>query len=748
MINIAACCQGRRDVGAFGMRRFRAQILALGLSLFAAAAMASAIAPPPPTETGTTSDMVQGMNVADPYRWLETPGDPKVQAWSDAQNARTRAYLDALPNRAGIQMKLIKFVIATSPAYAQLVAKGPYIFAIYVDATKHPPMLVTLNADADPSSQKILLQPNEDDDVGLIAIDWFVPSPDGSKVAVSLSRNGTEDGTLHVYDVATAKEIGTPIPRVQYPTAGGSLAWAANGNGFWYTRFPGSEVAEADRHFNEQVYFHRLGSDWKSDPLTLGTKDGLERISEIFLNNRNGLAPVLASVQRGDGGEWAHYLLREDAPPVQVATYTDKIVFATLGPDGALYGISRADGPNGRIVKQKPPFVAEALAHGKIIVPGSDVAIYSGGAEQHQIDLTVSPTRLFVRDIMGGSNQVRMFDLDGHPQGSLPLPDMASNAEIEPLASGDVLFDVSTYFHPRCYMRWVAASGKTEKTQLKVVSPVSFADTEMVHTFATSKDGTKVPINIFMRKGTELDGNNPTLLYGYGGYGISMTPGFLGPMYRLWLDAGGVYAIADIRGGAEFGERWHQEGMLTNKQNSFDDFAASAQFLIDQHYTSHDRLALMGGSNGGLLMGAMITQHPDLARAIVSEVGLYDMVRAELNPNGSFNATEYGTVKDATQFKALYAYSPYHHVTADTPYPAVLMMTGATDGRVDPMNSRKFTAALQAATNSGYPILLRTSANSGHGIGSSVSERVIEQIDQLAFLYHQLGMSWRSASRW
>ncbi|HSZ74186.1 MAG TPA: hypothetical protein VK779_05150, partial [Rhizomicrobium sp.] len=433
------------------MHKFRVQILALGLSLFAASAMASAIAPPPPTEADATADMVQGVTITDPYRWLETPGDPKVQAWSEAQNARTRAYLDALPSRVGIQRKLVKFIITTSPAYAELTAKGPYIFAIYVDATKHPPMLVTLNADADPASQKTLLAPNEDDDAGLIAIDWFVPSPDGSKVAVSLSRNGTEDGTLHVYDVATAKEIDTPVPRVQYPTAGGSLAWAANGNGFWYTRYPGSEIAEADRHFNEQVYFHKLGSDWKSDPLALSAKDGLERISEVFLNNRNGLAPVLASVQRGDGGEWAHYLLREDKPPVQVATYTDKIVFATLGPDGALYGISRADTLNGTIVKQKPPFATEAFAHAKVIVPASDAAIYSGGAEQHQLDLTVSPTRLFVRDILGGSNQVRMFDLDGQALGSLPLPDMASNTEIEPLANSDVLFDVSTYFHPRYY---------------------------------------------------------------------------------------------------------------------------------------------------------------------------------------------------------------------------------------------------------------------------------------------------------
>ena len=723
------------------------QILAAGFTLVATAAMAGTMIPPPPTPAGTTADTVQGVSVADPYSWLEEPTDPKVQIWSDAQNTRTRAYLDALPNREAIKDKLSKFIVTTSPSYYGLAAKGSLIFGIYSDPTKQQPMLVTLNASANPASRRVLLDPNGQDPNGLIAIDWFVPSPDGSRIAVSLSHNGSEDGVLHVYDVATLKEIGTPIPRVQYPTAGGSLAWAADGKGFWYTRYPGDDTPEADRHFNMQVYFHKLGGDWKADPLALGTKDGLERVSEIFLDNRYSLSSILASVQRGDGGEWAHYVLREGEAPVQVATYEDKVVFATLGPDGALYGISRAGALNGKIVKEKAPFAPMGLAHGKVIVPEGDVAILSGGAEQHEIDLSLSPTRLFVRDIVGGPNQVRMFDLDGRPLGNLPLPEVASNTEIEPLANGDVLFDVSTYLRPRYYARWVAATGKTEETALKVISPVSFADAEVVRTFATSKDGTKVPLNIIMKKGTKLDGNNPTLLYGYGGYGISMTPGFLGSMRRLWLDAGGIYVVANIRGGAEYGERWHQQGMLTVKQNVFDDFAASAQYLIDQHYTSHDRLSLMGGSNGGLLMGAVLTQHPQLARAVVSAVGIYDMVRVELDPNGSFNTTEFGTVKDAAQFKALYAYSPYHHVMAKTAYPAVLMLTGATDGRVNPMHSRKFTAALQAATSSDHPILLRTSANSGHGIGSSLSERIAEQTDELTFLYDQLGMVWRSASR-
>jgi prolyl oligopeptidase len=279
-----------------------------------------------------------------------------------------------------------------------------------------------------------------------------------------------------------------------------------------------------------------------------------------------------------------------------------------------------------------------------------------------------------------------------------------------------------------------------------VTSPVSFADAEVTRAFATSKDGTRVPLNIIAKKGTKRDGRNPTLLYGYGGYGISMTPGFLGPYRRIWLDAGGIYVIANIRGGAEYGERWHQEGMLTKKQNVFNDFAAAAHYLIEQNYTSHDKLALMGGSNGGLLMGAMITQHPKLARAVVSSVGIYDMMRVELDPNGAFNVTEFGTVKDPDDFKALYAYSPYHHVVAGTAYPAVLMLTGAMDGRVNPLHSRKFTAALQAASNSGLPVLLRTSANSGHGIGSSLNERIAEQSDQLTFLFDQLGMSLGGAT--
>ena len=421
---------------------------------------------------------------------------------------RARAsYLDALPARAGVKAELTRLISTTSPSYSQLMARGDLVFANYSDPIKQQPMLVTLNAKAEPDSRRPILDPNVLDPKGLTAMDWFVPSADGKRVAISLSKNGSEDGTLHVYEVATGKEIETPIPRVQYPTAGGSLAWAANGKGFWYTRYPDPDAPADRQHFYMQVYFHKLGTDASTDALVLGEKDGLEKISEVFLDNRYGRDAILASVQRGDGNTWAFYVLRAGEAAVQVATYDDKIVFAAIGPDNAIYAISHADAPNGKIVKLKPSFASEALAKAPTIVPESDVAILSGGAEQHVLDLNLSEDRLFVRDILGGPNQVRVFDLDGKPQGKLPLPEIAANTEIEPLENGIVLFDVSIYLRPRYYASWDPETGKSEETALKVTSPVTFVDSEVVREFAISKDGTKVPINIIRIKGTKLDGN-------------------------------------------------------------------------------------------------------------------------------------------------------------------------------------------------------------------------------------------------
>jgi prolyl oligopeptidase len=713
-------------------RRHRSACVAVlaGLTTSAIAADAG----PATTRIETVTDTYHGVTVVDPYRWLEDSGSDEVKAWSAAQNARTRALLDADPRRSALRDELTRMITNTSPSDSDITARGRLIFELYNDPRQQQPVLAALDADAHAASRRVLLDPNVLDRTSGTSIDWFVPSSDSRYVAVSLSKGGSEDGTLHIYDVRTAREIEPAIPRVQYPTAAGSVAWTADSKGFWYTRYPGEEAAPADRHFYQQVYFHRLGADWKDDQLVLGKAQGLPRTAEIFLNNRYGAALALACVQKGDGNEWQHFLLRA-ASATQVGQYADRIVAASLGPDGALYGISRLDAPNGKVVKLQAPY-AGGFARAKTIVSEGHTAIVSEARTQA---LALTRQHLFVPYIAGGPSAVRVFGHDGAHAISLDLPPVSAVSQIEPLPTGDVLYSVETYLEPRHYARWDATTLRSRATELAIHSPVSYADAEVRREFAVSKDGTRVPLNIISRKDAKLDGAHPTILYGYGGYGISQIPYFSTGTRRLWLDADGVYVIANIRGGSEYGERWHQQGALTHKQAVFDDFYAAARWLIEHQYTSSAKLALHGGSNGGLLMGAVLIQHPELARAVVAEVGIYDMLRVELDPNGEFNTTEYGTVKDAEQFRALFAYSPYHHVKSGTAYPAILLTAGANDGRVNPMQSRKFAAALQAATSSGEPVLLRTSDSSGHGFGTPLAEIIAERADVIAFLMKELG---------
>jgi prolyl oligopeptidase len=321
----------------------------------------------------------------------------------------------------------------------------------------------------------------------------------------------------------------------------------------------------------------------------------------------------------------------------------------------------------------------------------------------------------------------------------IPTLPVSSVSGLASWQGDDLLFGNASYVKPFAWFTYDPASNTTRRTGLYLTSPVNFDDIEVVREFATSADGTRVPLSILYKKGLRRDGRNPALLYAYGGYGVSLTPGFESTR-RIWLDAGGVYAVANLRGGGEYGEEWHKAGNLTRKQNVFDDFIAAAQHLIQRRYTEPSKLAVEGGSNGGLLMGAFLTQRPDLARAVVSHVGIYDMLRVELDPNGQFNVTEFGTVKNPEQFKALLAYSPFHHVRDGVSYPAVLFTTGENDGRVNPAQSRKMAARVQAATASDRPILFRSTASAGHGIGSSLKDRVAEQADVLSFLFDQLGI--------
>jgi prolyl oligopeptidase len=371
------------------------------------------------------------------------------------------------------------------------------------------------------------------------------------------------------------------------------------------------------------------------------------------------------------------------------------------------------------------------LASAVTIVPASDAVIEG-----------IVPTEkaLYVEDLLGGPSQIRRFGLDGKDERIIPIPTISAVQGMLALEDNSLLFNDVSFTQPEAWFRFTEGKPAPVRTALVSTSPVSFDDIEVTRESATAKDGTKIPLNIVRKKGTKLDGQNPTLLYGYGGYSVSESPSFSFSR-RLWFDRGGVYVVANIRGGGEFGEEWHKAGNLTRKQTVFDDFAAAAEYLIKQKWTNPQKLALQGGSNGGLLMGALITQHPELMRAVVSSVGIYDMLRVELAPNGAFNVTEFGTVKDPDQFKALYAYSPYHHVVDGTKYPAILMMTGANDGRVAPYHSRKMVARLEEANNSDKPILLRTSSSAGHGIGTALSERIKQFSDIYSFLFAQLGMT-------
>jgi prolyl oligopeptidase len=719
------------------MTSFALARLGAGLLLAAGVLQAQAADPTAPrTERHPVVDRYGDLRVTDPYRWLEQGGDAKVHRWSLAQDRRTRSYFDKLADRKPMFERLMKQTAAASTAFYDLHLEGGRLFAMLNEPTKQQPMIAVLGPEADPARAHIVLDPNALNAKGTTAIDWYVAAPDAKLVAVSMSDNGSEDGSLHIVDVATGKEVDKVIPRVQFPTAGGSVAWRDDSSGFWYTRYPDASEPAERQHFYQQVWYHHLGDDPSRDVYVAG-KD-FPKVAEIALSAGPAGAPVLAEVANGDGGEYAHYLLGMDGSVRQVTRFEDKVVAARVGPDG-LYLISRQGAPKGKLLRLKLDDLA--LAHAQTLVPESDAVMQVAG-EFGGAPVTITPRAIYVREVVGGPSRVAIFDHDGKAQGSVPLPDVAAVDEVEDMKDGTLLVAVATYLEPPYHVRYDEASGKASAPLLAQTSPVAFGDAEVVREFAVSKDGTRVPLNIVRRKGLELDGSHPLLLNGYGGFGVSLSPRFLGAATRLWLDAGGVFVIANLRGGGEYGEAWHEQGALTHKQNVFDDFAASGRYLVDRHYTSSSNMAAIGGSNGGLLMGAVLTQHPDLFRAVVSLVGIYDMLRVELDPNGSFNVTEYGSVKDPAQLKALHAYSPYHHVQDGTAYPAVFMATGETDGRVNPMHSRKMVARLQAATSSGHPILLSINAHAGHGIGSALSIKVNQTADTYAFLFDQLGMKY------
>ncbi len=677
-----------------------------------------------------------GTDVADPYRWLEDWNDPEVREWSDAQNQYARACLNRLPDIDPIRNRVSEIRSATSNRYYSMTWKEGRLYAKKVQPPLNQPRLVFMPSVSASARETVIVDPNRIDSSGAVSIDWYVPSPDGEIVAVSLSTGGSEEGDLHLYETRTGKQVDIVIPRVNGGTAGGDLAWLKDGSGFYYTRYPyPGERDPEDMNFYQQVWFHKMGTPISEDRYIFG-KD-FPRIAEIRMEVDPITGLVLITMQYGDSGKFKHYIGNRSNGWKQITSYEDKIVEAQIGPGSRLFMISRKDAPNGKLlvtdlkkpsIKKAPCLIAET---GNSIITDF----------YHKPKWVVTPAHIYLTYQTGGPSVIKAFDRKGNPVNDPGIAPVSSVNELTLYEQNTLLFLISSYVKPPSWYLYNPVENKTIRTPLYTVSPVDFSDTEVIRTFTQSKDGTEIPINIMYRKGMKRDGNNPVLLYGYGGFGINRTPRFR-PLNRIWIEQGGIYAVANIRGGGEFGEHWHDEGRLTRKQNVFDDFAAAMKYMVDAGYTSVEKLAINGGSNGGLLMGAMITQHPDLFRATVSTVGLYDMIRSELTPNGLFNVPEYGTVKDPAHFAALYAYSPYHNVKAGVDYPSILFMTGENDPRVDPMHSRKMIARLQAATTSDNPILLRTSSTTGHGGSTPLPEQIEEATHKFVFLFHELGIRY------
>ena len=688
----------------------------------------------PDTRTEDTRNTYHGQTVPDPYQWLEDWDEEEVKTWSRAQNATARRFLDALPYRDEIRMRVEEVSSGDTVSYFSGQRIGDRAWFIKYQPPREQPYLVEVRPDG--SAEKSVFDPTEFDASGATSIEWYRVSPNGKLLAIALTESGAEVADLYLFDLTSGKQVDEVVPRVNVPTAGGDLAWLPDSSGYYYTRYPRpGERDEAELFFNQELWFRKLGTKLEADRPELGAE--FDRIAEIRIRMEPRSGQLLLNMQYGDSGRFQLYLRDSDGKWHQLSDYDDEIVQAEFLDSNAVLALSRKDAPRGKflrvdISKPQAPRQQLWLAESKEVLESN----YYGDST-----FIVHGESVYVTAMLGGPSELRVFDLAGKALPSPELPPVSALGQILPWDDDSVLVRQYSFLEPTAWL--LSRAGNTSRHPLSSTSPVSYEGYKVVREMATSADGTRVPMTLIMAENTRRDGSNPVLLTGYGGYGISSSP-YFSANRLLWLEQGGIYVDANIRGGAEFGRDWHHQGRLTQKQNVFDDFAAVMQQLVAGNYTSVDKLAIEGGSNGGLLMGAMINQHPTTFRATVSHVGVYDSLRSELEPNGVFNIPEFGTVEDEAQYRALRAYSPYHNVPATTAFPSILLMTGENDGRVNPYHSRKMLAALQAASRGDNPVILRTSGKSGHGAGTPYSEVVSQQVDRLAFLFHEMGIKYRA----
>jgi prolyl oligopeptidase len=692
----------------------------LAFTLFASIVLGQSSGPSRPAKAAKklVVDRYHDVEVRDEYRWLEETAGPAVRNWTKDQNRHTRTVLDAWPAREAIRKRIQALAKEQSPRYERLQYVAGRLFGIRDDN------LIVMPSLEKPDDARELVDPDEVIPNKDATIDLFEPSPDGKRVAVALSVEGREEGTLRVYDTESGKELGDVIPGVT-SSSGGSVAWGGEGAGFYYTRHL---KAASTKGCRQLLYFHKLGTKFEVDECVFGTD--LPRLATLSVDSSEDGRYILVGVQHGTDDDLALHLLGPDGGWKQIADYKDRITGAKFGPKDTLWLLSHQDAPRGKLLKL--PLKAPVFANAVAVVGQSEGVIR---------DFAITRARLCVLDRLDGCARCRNFDWAGKESKPLSLKPMSSVAQVLTLNDDTVLVQNESYLEPPVWLHWNLATGESKQTALWSGEDTDFSDCEVVREFAVSKDGTRIPLTILRPKNMKLDGERPTRLSGYGGYGESELPRYEAGR-RIWLDQGGIYAVAHVRGDGDFGDDWHNAGKLLKKQNVFDDFAACARRLIEQKYTRPEKLAIEGGSNGGLLMGAALTQHPELFRAVVSHVGLYDMLRFHSHPNGRYSITEFGDVTNAEQFKAMYAYSPYHRVKDGTAYPAVLFMVGANDNRVSPSETWKMAARLQAASGSDHPVLLWTGFKSGHD--TVASEQLSQTLDVLAFLFQELGVKYKA----
>lgn len=667
-------------------------------------------------------DNYHGTLVADPYRWLEDPHSDQTQVWIEAQNQVTFSYLNDIEIGQALRERLTQ--LWDYEKFGIPFKKADRYFYFKNDGLQNQSVLYTLpNLDAEP---RILLDPNTLSEDGTIALSGLAISEDGRLMAYGLSTAGSDWQEWKVRDVESGEDLPDHLRWIKFSGA----SWTHDQRGFFYSRYdePNQTTKLEDANYFQKLYYHRLGTPQSEDLLIYERSDQKEWGFGGFVTE-DGRYLIISVWLGTDPKNLLFYKdLTTDDPVVELIN-TFEASYSLIDNDGTTFWIQTdLDAPRGRVLAID--ITNPDRQHWQEIIPEAAETLEGVGLLNNQFVTS------YLKD---AHTQVKIFDLNGTFVREVELPGLGSAGGF-----GGKRYDTETFYSftsyttPNTIYRYNMVTGESMLFRKPAID-FNPADYETKQVFYTSWDGTRIPMFITYRKGLSLDGNNPTILYGYGGFNASLTPGF-SPSNLVWMELGGVYAIPNLRGGGEYGEEWHQAGMKQKKQTVFDDFIAAAEWLIANGYTSSQKLAISGGSNGGLLVGACMTQRPDLFAAALPAVGVMDMLRFHKFTIGWAWCSEYGSAENPEEFEALYAYSPLHNLKPDTAYPATLITTADHDDRVVPAHSFKFAAALQAAHAGEAPVLIRIETKAGHGAGKPTAKVIEELADRFAFLVKVLNI--------